>query len=500
MTTITEKLVQLSPVGSTMSEINASGNNTIITGDGDDTIIAFGSHNTIEAGAGDDDVGVVGDDLIISLGEGDDNLAFWSNNSSISLGSGDNVAMSLDLACEAEGLATPDFIKHDTHTTTGPITSQVTTSSVTSATQSSGNLSKVSQNEIAALGNDDIQTVLPGGIAKYVIAPANDGAYHIYQYNPNNPANRRPDIANIAYTSVVPVAMGSNYLWVGAQQFTPISSGAQQTVKTTTQNMQTTKVYGAGLKNNTIVSGSGDDSIALTGSNTTIVAGNGDNRIAILAPNLLSESQKVVSESFTLSTIGSIARDMQMAFGTTSSPLILDTNKDGKVDAKSGIGVDIDNNGVADGAAIGGDKMVAMGDLNGNGVIDGTEVFGNKTINPFTGQALNAANGFDALKMVAEDAEKISGLDVYKDGQVNLNLLKAALEANANTSLGLISDNNVTSLEGLGDAASINVEDYTEQAASGDVQHKQLGSYTDTTGNTYKTDDVWFTLLKKLQK
>jgi hypothetical protein len=180
-------------------------------------------------------------------------------------------------------------------------------------------------------------------------------------------------------------------------------------------------------------------------------------------------------------------------------PLILDTNKDGKVDAKSGIGVDIDNNGVSDGAATGGDKMLAMGDLNGNGIIDGAEVFGDQTISPFTGKALNAANGFDALKMVAEDAQKISALDIYKNGEVNVNLLKTALEKYTGTSLGLISDNNVTSLEKLGDLASINVDDYTQQNVSGDVQGKQSGFYTDTTGNTYKADDIWFTLLNKFQ-
>jgi hypothetical protein len=43
--------------------------------------------------------------------------------------------------------------------------------------------------------------------------------------------------------------------------------------------------------------------------------------------------------------------------------LTLDTDKDGSVEAKACQGVDIDG----DGAATGGDKMLAMGDITGDG-------------------------------------------------------------------------------------------------------------------------------------
>ena len=177
--------------------------------------------------------------------------------------------------------------------------------------------------------------------------------------------------------------------------------------------------------------------------------------------------------------------------GESSDPLILDMDKDGRVEATAGKGVDIDGDGKMDGAASGGDKMLAMGDLNGNGRVDGSEVFGNETVNPFTGEKFNAANGFEALKMIAESARRHTGIDCMDDnGNVDVQKLKTALES-VGVDLGLISDDNVTNLESLGDIATINTH-YTEQNDSGDVQHRQSGNYTDTNGQTHKADDVWF--------
>ncbi len=177
----------------------------------------------------------------------------------------------------------------------------------------------------------------------------------------------------------------------------------------------------------------------------------------------------------------------------TSSPLILDTNKDGKVSAQHGIGVDNNGDGRADGAAVGGDKMLTMGDRNGNGKIDGTEVFGDKTVDPFTNQAINARNGFEALKKVALSAQQATGQKVIdSNGKVDVQKLNQALQATGNGQLGMISGNNVTNPESLGDVASINTQGYKEQAATGNVQHRQLGSYTDTQGAQHKVDDVWF--------
>lgn len=188
--------------------------------------------------------------------------------------------------------------------------------------------------------------------------------------------------------------------------------------------------------------------------------------------------------------------DYKIAEGhyNTGSPLILDTDKDGKVEAQHGIGVDIDGDGNSDGAAIGGDKMLVMGDLNNNGKIDGSEVFGNETVNPFTGEKLNAENGFEALGMIAESAEKITGQKIIENGQVNVKKLEKALEAN-NVDLGLISGNNISELEDLGSIAKIGLGYETgEIDTSSKINHLQLGSYVDENGEIHKINDVWFQL------
>lgn len=187
---------------------------------------------------------------------------------------------------------------------------------------------------------------------------------------------------------------------------------------------------------------------------------------------------------------------------TYTSPLVLDTNHDGVISAKSGNGVDVNNDGVADGYATGGDKMLAFTDTNANGKIDGTEVFGNNTVDPFTGKSINAANGFEALKVVAQSAEKATGIACYKDGKVDLNALKTAL-ATKGIELGYISDANTTQVEALENynVASIAVDQYTEDAkAAGDVQHRQQSTYTTADGETYTVDDVWFKERSRMDK
>ncbi len=177
----------------------------------------------------------------------------------------------------------------------------------------------------------------------------------------------------------------------------------------------------------------------------------------------------------------------------TSSPLILDTNKDGKVSAKHGIGIDVNGDDRADGAAVAGDKMLTLDDINKNGKIDGTEVFGDKTIDPFTNKPINAKNGFEALRKVALSAQKATGKKIVDvNGKVDIQKLNQALQDSKKGKLGLISDDNTTTPEPLGDITSINTKGYKEQAATGNVQHRQLGTYTDTKGNQHKINDVWF--------
>ena len=178
--------------------------------------------------------------------------------------------------------------------------------------------------------------------------------------------------------------------------------------------------------------------------------------------------------------------------GTWTSPLILDTNKDGKVSSSNAQGVDVNNDGNVDGAATRGDKMLAMSDMNGNGKIDGNEVFGDQTISPFTGKKLNAANGFEALKMIAKEAEQKTGMKIINNGDVDIAKLQQALST-VGVNLGLISNGNVTNLESASDIKSVNVTNYIQNNAdTGEVQHRQLGTYTDANGNIYSANDVWY--------
>ena len=122
------------------------------------------------------------------------------------------------------------------------------------------------------------------------------------------------------------------------------------------------------------------------------------------------------------------------------------------------------------------------------------EVFGDKTVDPFTGKAVGAKNGFEALKKVAQSVQQHTGQSCMDaNGNVDLQKLQALLQLSGKN-LGMISDDNITTLGDLGDAKSINVNNYSEQKQTGAVQHNQLGNYTDTAGKTQKVDDVWFQL------
>ena len=187
-----------------------------------------------------------------------------------------------------------------------------------------------------------------------------------------------------------------------------------------------------------------------------------------------------------------ISEALKLLYLQIASPLILDINGDGKVSAAAGKGVDINNDGKADGAATNGDKMLAMTDLNGNGKIDGAEVFGDQTVSPFTGKKLNAANGFEALKQIAQEAKEYTGIDCMNGSKVDVQKLQMAL-AQVGINLGFVSDDNVTNLENLYGVKEIEVGNYKENTRTGaSVEHLQQSVYIDENGVEYRVDDVWF--------
>ncbi|KAI3637819.1 hypothetical protein MIR68_004468 [Amoeboaphelidium protococcarum] len=183
------------------------------------------------------------------------------------------------------------------------------------------------------------------------------------------------------------------------------------------------------------------------------------------------------------------------------SPLVFDVNKDGAVSASknTGISKDPSNPNNQDGGAVGGDKMLAMSDLNGNGVVDIQEVFGDHTLSPFTKKPYYAANGFDALYMLALEMQSIPQCKfqlVKKDHNsvlVSLTSVKRCLNLH-NVQLGFISDTNISDLEELGDVDQVDVTDYvnTPDDVRNGVLHGQKGFFYSQDGTKLKVDDVWF--------
>ena len=512
--------------------INTKGDgNTILGGNGNDIVISLGKKNTIDGQNGNDTILSIGDYNNIGGGDGNNSIVFKGNHLNVSAGNGDNYIATLDFAIResSQGSLYDDYvgylddqinIRTDKHILIDSNTTQevVGTSTSTSAkTANSSVLDKLSAEDKKVLDSVDFNAKTKNGEPKYVIAQGKkDGEYHIYEHKSGDTYTAVAGFKDNGKRDYDKVSKGNGYLYTNGkttqeQQAVTYS----QTVTTTTDTRSvTTNTYIdrettviTGVQDVKITTGNGNNNMKLNVSkDLTINAGNGNNNILATGEILVGTADvnrrtetvygAVHSTSTSKTETSQTATTVVGGKYKTGSPLIVDFNKDGQISAKSGMGVDVDNNGYADGAATGGDKMLAMSDKNGNGVIDGGEVFGDQTISPFTGEKLNAANGFEALRMVAEEATANTGIQCIKDGEVDLKQLQAALKT-VGINLGFISDDNITELEDLEHVASINVTEYTEQDASGDVQHRQLGSYTDADGTKYKTDDVWFKLYGK---
>ena len=151
------------------------------------------------------------------------------------------------------------------------------------------------------------------------------------------------------------------------------------------------------------------------------------------------------------------------------------------------------------GAAVNGDKMLAMCDWNRNGEVDHAEVFGDGTVDPFSGTELKAADGFEALNAVAKSAADrypdLAILGNAKSGAVLVNLspLRQALQR-IQCDLGFISDQNIQKLELIGDAVSVQVTDYehTPNDQIDGVAFAQKSYYLDSNGKKWGVTDVWF--------
>ncbi len=494
---------------------NTTAQNKVTFGNGNDTLIASANNLTVNDGDGNLTAITYGDNLNLTSGNGTHNIGFWGDNININLGDGNTAIQTLDQTIASANSSTIatleqygviDAIEKATSISSIVTERKILSSSNTDVVQSIIDEYSLNTTEAAALRqlytSGKINETYADGTPKYVLiaSPAlstvngkttyvigvRDGQNHTWSYSDYSQGVKAASTS--AYTKGN-FQNGKECIATSAGWTTENVSGQ---VGTLYQDVTKTTYLIDGSSSVNITAGKGTKNIALTGSsdgNSNIFMSLGDGNSNVSVTNgyavVGTETSGVKGEMKNVST------SVYVSGKSYNSPLILDTNKDGKVSAAAGLGVDVDGDGIADGAAVDGDKMLAMSDINGNGTIDGTEVFGNNTVNPFTGEAIKAANGFEALKAVAESAKASTGIECIKDGNVDMAALKQAL-ATVGVKLGLISGANNTELEELTDVSYINVADYKEVEATGDVQNRQLGSYSDADGKTYSIDDVWF--------
>ncbi|MEZ4600499.1 MAG: cadherin-like domain-containing protein [Syntrophotaleaceae bacterium] len=167
------------------------------------------------------------------------------------------------------------------------------------------------------------------------------------------------------------------------------------------------------------------------------------------------------------------------------SPLILDLDGDGveTVSEAAGVQFDLDNNGFAEtvGWASADDGLLAF-DKNNNGRVDnGNELFGNHTTRA---NGDTASNGFIALADYDENGDGVinSSDNIFSN-------LRIWRDLNGNG----VSETN--ELQGLNEAgvASLNLANsYSNAVDEQGNEHRQLGTYVDSGGNTHDMTDVWF--------
>lgn len=474
----------------TVAVVSDKGNVKIDTGDGNDTAIAVADNVQIDMGDGDHLVAFWGDDVKINLGDGDNGV--YTMDKMIALGGIDE---STTILGEAVGKAAIEAVETDTIEFTN-VLEDVTSKSGTDKNTFLNEIKKQykldssNMKQLEALyDSGELFKEFKTGVPQYAIVQS------VKQKNADGSAKyilAKVDSASGDYIHTRGWMNGSFTECVATKQ-AGVNSYVEQ--ETTTHKVVTQHGYRiSGTKNLEINYGDGDTT-DINVTSTGKVKIDGGNFTTYDNVTVDAEAIATDNPETEITTTKSDARKISWGtnLGSTyTSPIVVDFNKDGKVSATSGNkGIDVDGNGIADGAATGGDKMLAMSDINGSGSIDGNEVFGDQTVSPFTGEKINAANGFEALKVIAQQAEQYTGVKCYSNGQVDLQALKAAL-ATVGVNLGFISDNNTTELEDLAHVAALNVDDYDEVDATGDAQHRQQGSYVDTTGNTYGADDVWF--------
>ncbi|WP_332752357.1 hypothetical protein [Hydrogenophaga sp.] len=182
-------------------------------------------------------------------------------------------------------------------------------------------------------------------------------------------------------------------------------------------------------------------------------------------------------------SINSINRKTQTA-STIPSPIVLDLDGDGieTISVANGAWFDHAADGFAERSGwVASDDGLLVRDLDGNGTIDsGRELFGSETLLP---NGTKAANGFEALK--ALDANADGMIDAQDTAFSELRVWKDT-NANGRTDAG--------ELLTLDEAGVSNVNVAYANSSHTDAQvnaHRQVGSYTTTSGETRSATDIW---------
>ncbi|MCR5261018.1 MAG: hypothetical protein K6C94_04195 [Candidatus Gastranaerophilales bacterium] len=457
--------------------ILTSGGNDIVNSVGDDNkigaasgnnkIFSDGNNNSIKTGAGHDAVLALGNGSYFDLGDGDNDLVFYGNDIEFHLGDGDNRVQTLDYAIMNEDENSPfnygqyeDRLKPNT-------TIEVLTDKVGEYHEYSDINYDFSEGDTTTTGSSSSQS---GNVVTTTFTTTVTHTETTDASAMKHTVNRFSDIDEYHFAGVRNVkgtiGTGSNNMMLNVAENLKIDGQTYQKDENGQYVNNNTK-----SKNNIFVTGEivSIDYSSLRYHNEE----GGDEQLKYHNVDI---DRKTTSRS-TSRTIN-------------SDPIIVDFNRDGKITfyEAPGVGLDVNNDGIGDGFATSGDKMLAMSDINGNGIIDGSEAFGDHTVSPFTGNKLNAKDGFDALRLVATEAEQRGFTGCIKDGIVDLVNLRAAL-ATVGVDLGFISDNNITKIEDLAHVAKINVLRYSGRTeGSGEIQ---IGSYIDNTGAEHKALDVW---------
>ncbi|EEP0993008.1 calcium-binding protein, partial [Salmonella enterica] len=169
----------------------------------------------------------------------------------------------------------------------------------------------------------------------------------------------------------------------------------------------------------------------------------------------------------------------------TSSPIIIDLDRDGveTISVEAGIFFDHDGNKFAESTGwVSPDDGLLVFDRDGNGQIDnGSELFGNNTPQA---DGTNASNGYNALKEYDDNND-----GVLDENDVIWNQLQVWQDKNSN---GIVDESELLTMKQAG-IASINTT--YKNSSTTDSQgnlHKQTGSITYTDGSKGQSADVWF--------